>query len=170
MTAREQDVEAQPASGLEIVSITPEPTDAERAAIVSAIEGLHSKIWPHLGAATMPEPSPAWRYAGKIPPREVWIERSMDRRSTVGSFSQILRLESLDGERSALETPDPLRRLGLRARHEHRRLRRGEQLGQAVQVLMARDGLHAEGAQVRRRPLDVDQSRVAVLEARRQGH
>ena len=65
MTAPEADVEARPASGLEIASITPEPTDAERAAIVNAIEGLRSEIWPHLVAATSPAPSPRWRYAGR---------------------------------------------------------------------------------------------------------
>ena len=53
------------AGGLEIVSITPEPTDAERAAIAAAVETLGSEIWPHLDAATMPEPSPRWRYAGR---------------------------------------------------------------------------------------------------------
>ena len=61
----EATVDAPPAGGLEIASITPEPTDAERAVIVSAIEGLHSKIWPHLVAATSPAPSPRWRYAGR---------------------------------------------------------------------------------------------------------
>ena len=53
------------ASGLEILSITPEPTDAERAAIAAAVEALRSEIWPHLDAATMPAPSPSWRYAGR---------------------------------------------------------------------------------------------------------
>ena len=53
------------AGGLEIVSITPEPTDAERAAIVAAVEALQSELWPRLGAAAMPSPSPRWRYAGR---------------------------------------------------------------------------------------------------------
>ena len=51
--------------GMEIVSVTPEPTDAERAAIVAAIESLQSELWPHPGAASMPPPSPRWRYAGR---------------------------------------------------------------------------------------------------------
>ena len=58
-------LDARPARGLQIASITPEPTDSERAAIVSAIEMLHSRIWPHLVAATSPAPSPRWRYAGR---------------------------------------------------------------------------------------------------------
>ena len=57
--------EAQLARGLQIASISPEPTEAERAAIVSAIEMLHSTIWPHPVAATSPAPSPRWRYAGR---------------------------------------------------------------------------------------------------------
>ena len=65
MTAVEATAEASPAGGLEIASITPEPTDAERAAIVAAVEALRSEIWPHLSAATMPAPSPRWRYAGR---------------------------------------------------------------------------------------------------------
>lgn len=65
MTAPEADVEARPASGLEIASITPEPTDAERAAIVAAVEALGPEIWPDLGKATTPAPSPPWRYAGR---------------------------------------------------------------------------------------------------------
>ena len=55
----------QAASSLEILSITPEPTDAERTAIVRAIEALHSKMWPDLVATTSPAPSPRWRYAGR---------------------------------------------------------------------------------------------------------
>ena len=55
----------QAAGSLEILSITPEPTDAERAAIVAAFEALGPEIWPDLGAATMPAPSPPWRYAGR---------------------------------------------------------------------------------------------------------
>ena len=50
---------------LEILSITPEPTAAERAAIVKAIEGLGPEIWPDSGAATTPAPSPRWRYSGR---------------------------------------------------------------------------------------------------------
>ena len=65
MTATEATAERLAAGGLEIVSITPGPTGAERAAIVAAIEGLHSKIWPQLTAATSPAPSPRWRYAGR---------------------------------------------------------------------------------------------------------
>ena len=53
------------AGGLEILSITPEPTDTERAAIVAAVEALQSELWPRLGAAAMPAPSPRWRYAGR---------------------------------------------------------------------------------------------------------
>ena len=53
------------ANGLEILSITPEPTEAERAAIAAAVEAFRSEIWPHLAAATMPAPSPRWRYAGR---------------------------------------------------------------------------------------------------------
>ena len=65
MTAVEATAESQVAGGSEIVSITPEPTDAERAAIVAAVEAFRSEIWPHLAAATMPAPSPRWRYAGR---------------------------------------------------------------------------------------------------------
>jgi len=64
VTARGR-ADSQAAAGLEILSITPEPTDAERAAIVAAIEAFGSEIWPHIDAATMPEPSPPWRYAGR---------------------------------------------------------------------------------------------------------
>jgi len=53
------------AGGLEILSITPEPTDAERAAIVAAVEALGPEIWPDLGKATTPALSPPWRYAGR---------------------------------------------------------------------------------------------------------
>ena len=53
------------ADELQILSITPEPTDAERAAIVAAVEALKAKIWPQLNGATMPDPSPRWRYAGR---------------------------------------------------------------------------------------------------------
>ena len=65
MTAVEATAESQVAGGSEIVSITPEPTDAERAAIVAAVEAFRSEIWPHLAATTMPAPSPRWRYAGR---------------------------------------------------------------------------------------------------------
>ena len=65
MTAPEATVDSPIAGGLEIRSITPEPTDAERAAIVAAVEAFRSEIWPHLAAATTPAPSPRWRYAGR---------------------------------------------------------------------------------------------------------
>ena len=65
MTAAEAVAESQVAGGSEIVSITPEPTDAERAAIVVAVEAFRTEIWPDLGAGTIPEPSPRWRYAGR---------------------------------------------------------------------------------------------------------
>ena len=65
MTAVEATAASQVAGGSEIVSITPEPTDAERAAITAAVEALGSEIWPHLAAATSPAPSPRWRYAGR---------------------------------------------------------------------------------------------------------
>ena len=66
MTAPEATVAAtETASGLQILSITPEPTDAERAAIVAAVKALGSEIWPDTGVATMPAPSPRWRYAGR---------------------------------------------------------------------------------------------------------
>ena len=55
----------QAAGSLEILSITPEPTDAERAAIVAAVEALKAEVWPPLNGATMPDPSPRWRYAGR---------------------------------------------------------------------------------------------------------
>ncbi len=51
--------------GIEIVSITPEPTETERASIVAAVEALQSDLWPRLSAAAMPSPSPRWRYAGR---------------------------------------------------------------------------------------------------------
>ena len=53
------------AGSLEIVSITPEPTEAERAAIVAAVQALQFELWPHLTAAARPAPSPRWRYAGR---------------------------------------------------------------------------------------------------------
>ena len=56
---------AAPLGGLEIVSVTPEPTDTERAAIVAAVEALQDEIWPHLRAAAAPAPSSRWRYAGR---------------------------------------------------------------------------------------------------------
>ena len=65
MTAPEVTAAPPTAGGLEIASITPEPTEAEQAAIMQAIESLHSKIWSHLVTATSPEPSPRWRYAGR---------------------------------------------------------------------------------------------------------
>ena len=65
MTAVDATAEGRVAGGSEIMSITPEPTDAERAAIVAAVEAFRSEIWPHLAAATVPEPSPRWRYAGR---------------------------------------------------------------------------------------------------------
>ena len=65
MTAAEATAAAAPLGGLEIASITPEPTDTERAAIVAAVEALQAEIWPHLGAAAVPAPSPRWRYAGR---------------------------------------------------------------------------------------------------------
>ena len=65
MTAVEATAESQAAGGSEIVSITPEPTDAERTAIVAAVEAFRGEIWPDLGRATMPAPSPRWRYAGR---------------------------------------------------------------------------------------------------------
>ena len=56
---------APPADGLRIVSITPAPTEAERAAIVAAVEALRAEVWPQLNGATAPAPSPRWRYAGR---------------------------------------------------------------------------------------------------------
>ena len=64
-TAETTEATAGPAGGLEIVSIIPEPTDSERAAIIAAVEALGSEIWPDPGTATMPAPSPRWRYAGR---------------------------------------------------------------------------------------------------------
>ena len=65
MTASDASASAAGPDAIEIVSITPEPTDAERAAIVAAVEALKSELWPRLGAAAMPSPSPRWRYAGR---------------------------------------------------------------------------------------------------------
>jgi hypothetical protein len=65
VTVVEPTVEARSAPVLEIVSITPEPTEAERAAIVAAVEAFRPEIWPHPAAATLPAPSPRWRYAGR---------------------------------------------------------------------------------------------------------
>ncbi len=65
MTAADATAAAAPLGGLEIVSVTPEPTDTERAAIVAAVEALQAEIWPHLRAAPAPAPSPRWRYAGR---------------------------------------------------------------------------------------------------------
>lgn len=65
MTAVETTAGSQVAGGSEIALITPEPTDAERAAIAAAVEEFRSEIWPHLAAPTMPAASPRWRYAGR---------------------------------------------------------------------------------------------------------
>ena len=50
--------------GTMVASITPEPTEAERAAIEAAVEALWPQLWtqPTLEA---PAPSPRWRYAGR---------------------------------------------------------------------------------------------------------
>ena len=65
MSAAEATDAAPVAGGLQIVSITPEPTEAERAAIVAAVEALKAEVWPQLNGATTPAPSPRWRYAGR---------------------------------------------------------------------------------------------------------
>ena len=65
MTATQEVVAAQGVGGTGIVSITPEPTDAEHAAIVAAVDAFRSELWPHLVAATSPAPSGRWRYAGR---------------------------------------------------------------------------------------------------------
>ena len=65
MTAPEATVDGRTAGAWEIASITPEPTDSERAAIIAAVEALGSEIWPDPRTATMPVPSPLWRYAGR---------------------------------------------------------------------------------------------------------
>ena len=65
MTAADATAAAAPLSGREILSIVPEPTDTERAAIVAAVAALQAEIWPHLRAAAVPAPSPRWRYAGR---------------------------------------------------------------------------------------------------------
>ena len=65
MTAPEAAADVQAGGGLQILSITPEPTDAERAAIIAAVEALGAEIWPDPGLATIPAPSPRWRYAGR---------------------------------------------------------------------------------------------------------
>ena len=66
MTVSEAATAAATPGGVEIVSITPEPTESERVAIVAAIEALQSEFWPRLGgAAATPSPSPRWRYAGR---------------------------------------------------------------------------------------------------------
>ncbi len=46
--------------------VTPAATDDELAAIIAAYEAL----WPKAGEATMPAPSPRWRYAGRP-----WVSR-----------------------------------------------------------------------------------------------
>ena len=63
MTAADATAAAAPLGGLEILSIAPEPTDTERAAIVAAVKALQAEIWPHPRAA--PAPSPRWRYADR---------------------------------------------------------------------------------------------------------
>jgi len=65
VTPVEGTVAAPPRRGVEIVSITPESTESERAAIVAAVEALQSELWPRPNAAAMPAPSPRWRYAGR---------------------------------------------------------------------------------------------------------
>ena len=70
MSAAEATDALAAADGLQIVSITPEPTEAERAVITAAVEALHSELWPRLSAAVTPSPSPRWRYAGRP-----WLRR-----------------------------------------------------------------------------------------------
>ena len=65
MTVSDAPTPATAPGGMEIVSITPEPTASERAAIVAAFEALQSELWPRLRAAAVPSPSPRWRYAGR---------------------------------------------------------------------------------------------------------
>ncbi len=70
MTAAEATADAAAAGGPEIdlpeiLSITPAPTDAERAAIVAAVEAFGAELRPRPAAATIPAPSPRWRYAGR---------------------------------------------------------------------------------------------------------
>ncbi len=57
--------DGEAAATLKIVSITPAPTESERAAIANAVEQLHAEIWPHPTGAAGPPPSPRWRYAGR---------------------------------------------------------------------------------------------------------
>ena len=68
--ASDTDTEAPATDGLRVLSITPEPTEAERAAIVAAVEVLKAEVWPQLNGATTPGPSPRWRYAGRP-----WLSR-----------------------------------------------------------------------------------------------
>ncbi len=53
------------ADGFQILSVAPEPTEAERAAIVAAVQAFKAEVWPQLNGATTPDPSPRWRYAGR---------------------------------------------------------------------------------------------------------
>ena len=65
MTATEETVDEAASDGWEIVSITPEPTESERAAIIAAVEAFRSALWPNLTTVAAPAPSPRWRYAGR---------------------------------------------------------------------------------------------------------
>ena len=65
MNSLQASAAAPPLGGVEIESITPEPTEAERAAILTACEMLRSELWPSGAAAATPAPSPRWRYAGR---------------------------------------------------------------------------------------------------------
>ncbi|MCY4176299.1 MAG: hypothetical protein OXD37_08210 [Acidimicrobiaceae bacterium] len=64
-------------AGFEILSITPEPTEPERAAIIRAIESLQARLRPQSDAPACPAPSPQWRYAG----------RRWQRRSSYGGWA-----------------------------------------------------------------------------------
>ena len=65
MTVAGAPADGQAAARLEILSINPEPTEAERAAIAAAVEALSEELWPQLNGGAVPAPSPRWRYAGR---------------------------------------------------------------------------------------------------------
>ena len=51
--------------GVEIASISPAPTEGERAAIEVALATLWSQIRPQPTVVTTPAAAPRWRYAGR---------------------------------------------------------------------------------------------------------
>jgi len=64
-------VSAELPKGARIGDVSPEPSEAERAAITAALSRLWDELWPETVVTTVPDPSPRWRYADRY-----WQRRS----------------------------------------------------------------------------------------------